>query len=95
MLSAEIRQRPDLSEAFWRLGPGRTRKNLRALRTTAAERGEIIAADPKRAADLLFGMWQGFSNLEPTVAGGAERVRASIHDRVTQGTDMFLAFHKA
>ena len=92
-LSAEIRRRPDLSDMFWRNGPGRTRANLAAILTVAAERGEIATDDPAQAADLLFGMWQGFSNLELAVAGGAERVRASVGDRVTSGTDLFLRQH--
>lgn len=92
-LSAEIRRRPELSEAFWRLGPGRTRANLTALLAAAAAQGEIVTDDPAQSADLLFGLWQGFSNLELAVAGGAERVRASVTDRVARGTDMFLALH--
>lgn len=93
LLSAEIRRRPDLSEAFWRLGPGRTRANLTAMLGHAVAQGEIAPIDPAHAADLLFGLWQGFSNLELAVAGGAERVRATVIERVTRGTEMFLALH--
>ena len=92
-LSAEIRRRPDLSDLFWRNGPCRTRANLTAMLKAAAATGEIAADDPAQAADLLFGMWQGFSNLELAVAGGAERVRAGIADRVSRGTELFLRLH--
>ncbi len=92
-LSAEIRRRPDLSEAFWRLGPGRTHANLAALLAAAVARGEIVAANSAEAANLLFGLWQGYTNLELAVAGGAERVRASVTERVTRGTNIFLALH--
>ena len=92
-LSAEIRRRPDLSEAFWRLGPGRTRANLTSLLADAASRGEIVADDPQAAAEALFGLWQGFSNLALVREGGAERVRASVAERVARGTAMFLAAH--
>ncbi|WP_425228245.1 TetR/AcrR family transcriptional regulator [Sphingomonas sp.] len=94
-LSAEIRRRPDLSAIFWDFGPGRTRANLTALIAAAAGRGEIAVADAAQAADLLFGLWQGFSNLELAIAGGAETVRAGMADRVTRGTDLFLTLYAA
>ena len=93
VLASEIRRRPDLSEAFWRLGPGRTRANLAALLTAAVARGELALDDAEAAADALFGAWQGFSPQMLVLDGGAERVRASVAERVARGTALFLKAH--
>ena len=92
-LSAEIRRNPDLSRAFWELGPGRTRANLATILTMAAERGEINMDDPGHAAEALFGLWQGFSNLQLAVDGGTEEARASIAGRVDRGIAIFMRAH--
>jgi len=93
VLSAEIRRHPNLSRAFWDLGPGRTRANLAAILSRAADRGEIDIDDPGEAADALFGLWQGFSNLQLALKGGSEEARASIAERVERGIAIFLRAH--
>lgn len=92
-LSAEIRRHPELSRAFWDLGPGRTRANLAAILSAAAERGEIAIDDPGEAADALFGLWQGFSNLRLAFVGGDRAVHASIPGRVDRGIVVFMRAH--
>lgn len=92
-LSAEVRRHPDLSATFWRLGPGRTRANLAALLAGASARGELAIDDPVRAADALFGVWQGFSNLQLAFDNGAAEVRASIEERVDAGIALFLTLY--
>lgn len=89
-LSAEVRRHPDLSRAFWDLGPGRTRANLASLMMAAAERGDIQVDDPALAADALFGLWLGFSQLQLTLDGGTEEVRSSVVDRVDRGIEIFI-----
>ena len=89
-LSAELRRHPDLSRAFWELGPGRTRRNLSRILAAAAARGEIAIGEPDHAADMLFGMWQGFTNLQLALAIGPDEARASIADRVDRGLAAFL-----
>ena len=91
-LSAEIRRHPHLSRAFWALGPGRTRANLIAILTAAAARGELTLDDPGHAADALFGLWQGFSNLQ-LASGTTDPVRASIGGRVERGIALFLRLY--
>jgi len=93
VLSAEIRQHPNLSRAFWELGPGRTRANLATILGGAAERGEIEIDDPDQAAEALFGLWQGFSNLQLALEGGSERTRSLISDRVDRGITIFMRAH--
>ncbi len=93
-LSADVRRRPDLSHAFWELGPGRTRANLAAILARAAEHGEIQIDDPGHAADALFGLWQGFSNLQLALEGGTEEMRALIAGRVDRGIAIFMRAHR-
>lgn len=92
-LSAEIRRHPDLSRAFWALGPGRTKANLAAILAAAAERGDITIDDPIHAAEALFGLWQGFSNLQLAFDGAGDDARASIAGRVDRGIAIFLRAH--
>jgi len=92
-LSAEIRRHPHLSSAFWELGPGRTRANLATIIAGAASRGEIVIDDAFEAADSLFGLWQGFSNLQLALDVGSDQVRASIERRVDRGIVIFMIFY--
>ena len=93
-LSADVRRHPNLSHAFWELGPGRTRANLAAILAKAAERGEIKIDDPGHAAEALFGLWQGFSNLQLALEGGTDDARAAIADRVERGIAIFMRAHR-
>lgn len=92
-LSAEIRRHPELSRAFWNLGPGRTRANLASVMAAAAKRSDITIDDPVLAADALFGLWIGFSQLQLTLEGGAEEVRSSVVERVDRGIKIFMRAH--
>ena len=92
-LSAELRLHPDLAKAFWDFGPGQTRANLAALLAVAAKRGDIMIEDPVQAAEALFGLWQGFSNLQLALALPPENVAAWIERRVSQGVEIFLRAH--
>lgn len=93
VLSGELRRHPDIAEAFYDLGPARTLRNLAALLTAAAERGEIEpAVPPDRAAEMLVGLWQGFSNYRLALGlPGAERDRAALEAQVREGVALFLA----
>ena len=86
-LAAELRRHPTMAHAFWTLGPGRTRANLARILVAANERGEINAADPEAAAEMLFGSWQGFGNLR--VALGVDQPD-TIETRVERGIQMFM-----
>ncbi|MBC7799061.1 MAG: TetR/AcrR family transcriptional regulator [Gemmatimonadaceae bacterium] len=93
-LSAELRRRPDLARAFWDLGPGQTRANLAAILEAAAHRGEIEIEEPVQAAEALFGLWQGFSNLQLALDVGPDEARASIAGRVERGIAIFMRAHR-
>jgi TetR/AcrR family transcriptional repressor of mexJK operon len=92
-LSAELRLHPNLAKAFWDLGPGQTRANLAAILGAAAERGEITIDDPFESAEGLFGMWQGFSNLQLALALLPSDRDAWISGRVARGIDLFMRAH--
>lgn len=89
-LSAELRRHPTLAQAFWTLGPGRTRANLAGVLAAASARGEIEIDTPEHAADLLFGMWQGFNNLRLALGIVTEAVDDFIAARVDRGVRAFL-----
>ena len=93
-LSAELRLHPALARAFWDLGPGKTRANLAAILAAAAKRGDIVIDDAHKAAEALFGLWQGFSNLQLALALPPEDVDAWIADRVARGVGIFLRAHQ-
>jgi TetR/AcrR family transcriptional repressor of mexJK operon len=92
-LSAELRLYPNLAKAFWDLGPGQTRANLAAILGAAAKRGEITIDDPFESAEGLFGMWQGFSNLQLALALLPSDRDAWISGRVARGIDLFMRAH--
>jgi hypothetical protein len=55
-----------LARRFYDLGPGKTRANLAALLSTAAQNGELEIRDAEEAAEHLVDLWQGISNSVPT-----------------------------
>jgi TetR/AcrR family transcriptional repressor of mexJK operon len=86
-LAGELSRHPDLARRFWDTGPGRTRANLTRLLHEADTNGELVISDPQRAADHLFGLWQGFSNFQ--LALGIPEP-ASIESRVDDAVRAFL-----
>ena len=90
VVAGELRRHEDLAHAFYELGPGRTRRNLAGLIAAAAARGELSVADPERAADELFGMWQGFTNFQLSLGVDIEAVRRAMPDRVDRSVGVFL-----
>ncbi len=86
-LAGELSRRPDLARRFWNCGPGRTRVNLARLIEEAATRGELDVTDPTRAADHLFGLWQGFTNFQ--LALGID-MDTEIAERVDGAVAIFL-----
>lgn len=92
-LSADLRRRPSLAQSFWALGPGRTRANLSGLIALGVHRREIDIPDHGEAADLLFGLWQGFSNLQTALGIETDDVRATIASRVRRGVTVFMTLY--
>ena len=95
VLSGELRRHPDIAQAFYELGPARTLRNLAAILADGAARGEIAPLpSPDRAAEMLIGVWQGFSNYRLALGlPGAERDRTALEGQVREGVAMFLRAH--
>lgn len=90
-LAGELSRHPDLARRFWDSGPGRTRRNLIALIDRARASRDLDVDDAELAAEQLFGLWQGFTNLQyalgiPDTTGLDRRVEA--------GVQMFLAAYR-
>ncbi len=82
-LAGELSRHPDLARRFWDAGPGRTRHNLVQLIIQANQNGELHVPDVELAAEQLFGLWQGFTNLQyalgiPDTTGLDRRVEAGV-----------------
>jgi len=88
-LSGELRRNPKLARMFYDAGPGRTMANLSSILAGPLASGLAIA-DPVRAAEVLFGMWQGMTNFQTMLGVDADRVVDTINDRVVLGVDLFL-----
>ncbi len=89
-LAGELGRHPELARRFWDAGPGRTRTNLVRLLADAARAGELELADPELAAEQLFGLWQGFTNLQYAL-GVADHV--GVVRRVEAGVELFMRGH--
>lgn len=92
VLSGELRRHPDIAQAFYELGPARTLRNLAAILAEAAARDEIALVVPaEQAAEMLVGLWQGYSNYRLALGiGGPERDPAALEALVRDGVALFL-----
>jgi TetR/AcrR family transcriptional regulator, mexJK operon transcriptional repressor len=91
VLAGELRRHPELARRFYDLGPAVTLRNLAVLLHRAVGAGQITVADPDRAAEQLFGLWQGATNYQLALDLNREALIASLPLRVTSGVDLFLA----
>jgi len=90
VVAGELRRHKDLARAFYDFGPGRTRANLARLIAGAAARGELSVSDPERAAEELFGLWQGFTNFQMSLDVDVEEIRRDLPDRIDRGVRLFM-----
>ena len=89
-LAGELRRHEVLAQRFYNVGPGRTRGHLAGLLAAADERGELAITDPFEAAEHLFGLWQGFSNLQLSLGVESAVIRRTLERRVDSAIDVFL-----
>ena len=89
-LSGELRRHETLARRFYSVGPGRTRDRLAAILAAASDRGELAIDDPFEAAEHLFGLWQGFSNLQLSLGVESKRIRRTLRRRVDRALDVFM-----
>ncbi len=93
-LSGELRRDPELARMFYEAGPGRTHANLTAILSSPLA-ASITIDEPRIAAELLFGIWQGMTNYRLMLGIDHAAVVASIPERVAIGVDRFLAAYAA
>ena len=93
VVAGELRRHEDLARAFYDLGPGRTRQNLAGIIAAAVARGELMAVDPKHAAEELFGMWQGFTNFQMALGIDIDAIRDGLPGRVERAVALFLRLY--
>ena len=88
VLAGELRRHPHVASAFYELGPARTIANLAAILAGAGD--QLAIDDPARAAEALFGLWQGASNFQLSLGVNTEAVEAAIAERVDYGITVFM-----
>lgn len=79
-----------VTKRFFDLGPGRGQRLLEELIAAAAARGELIAADSHEAADVLAGLWLGFTNLEIKLGMRPQLSDKEMIERVARGIQTFM-----
>jgi TetR/AcrR family transcriptional regulator, mexJK operon transcriptional repressor len=90
VLAGELRRHPTLARRFYALGPAVTLRNLAAILAVAAQRGQITVSDADRAAEQLFGLWQGVTNYQLALDLDREALERDLDARVADGVDLFL-----
>jgi len=94
VLAGELRRHPDVARTFYEVGPARTIANLAAILEDGGSR--LTIENPVKAAEALFGLWQGMSNFQLSLGVGTESAEAAIAERVDDGIAIFMrAFGKA
>jgi TetR/AcrR family transcriptional repressor of mexJK operon len=88
-LSGELRRDRELARLFFEAGPGRTISNLSAILSGPAAEG-LALPDPRKAAEMLLGMWQGMMNYQLMLGIDIEEIRASIAHRAEESVKRFL-----
>jgi TetR/AcrR family transcriptional regulator, mexJK operon transcriptional repressor len=93
ILSAEMGRHPGLGQRFYAAGPNRIWTMLAAMIEGAAQRGEVQASDPHRAAEDLIALWLGMVPLRHRFTELEPMSKAKIEDRVTHGVASFMRIY--
>lgn len=88
VLAGELRRHPDVAQTFYRIGPARTIERLSAILLSAGDR--LAIDDSVKAAEALFGLWQGASNFQLSLGIDTGNAQASIAERVDYGIRVFM-----
>ena len=88
VLAGELRRHPETARTFYELGPARTVTNLASILAGAGDKLEID--NPARAAEALFGLWQGASNFQLSLGIDDEQPTQAIAERVDYGIALFM-----
>ena len=95
VLAGELRRHEALARAFYQLGPGRTHANLAALLEAGMRRGELVELNPDRAAEDLFGLWQGLTNFQFALGIDVAVIQKDLDRRVHGGVQQFMRLYGA
>lgn len=89
-LAGELRRTPELAQAFYAAGPGKTVENLKEIFRNGCRRGELSIDDLDLAADQFLGLLQGYSSFQ--IALGVEPVplKDTLDRRVRAAVAIFL-----
>lgn len=94
ILAQEFVQMPELAQRFFLAGPNNCRMRLAAVLRDAEAAGAIATDDPITAAEDLFGIWQGFADIELKFGLIQGLDPAAIGARVARGTRRFLKAYR-
>ena len=88
VLAGELRRHPDVARTFYELGPARTIANLALILEGAGDR--LAIDDPAKAAEALFGLWQGASNFQLSLGVDTTGTEQAVAERVDYGIALFM-----
>ena len=88
VLAGELRRHPDIARTFYDIGPARTIANLALILEGAGDR--LAIDDPAKAAEALFGLWQGASNFQLSLGVDTTGTEQAVAERVDYGIALFM-----
>lgn len=88
VLAGELRRHPQIARTFYDIGPARTIENLAALLSTFGDR--LAIDEPTKAAEALFGLWQGASNFQLSLGVDSANTESRVAERVDYGIAVFM-----
>lgn len=89
-LAAEAVRHPVLAQRFFAAGPYHCRAKLAEMIAAGHERGEVVVEDAVRAAEDLFGLWQGMLPKERAMSQAPAPTLAEVDARVRRGVALFM-----
>jgi TetR/AcrR family transcriptional repressor of mexJK operon len=89
-LAGELRRTPELAQAFYEAGPGKTFENLKSIFRRGCARGELVIEDLDLAADQFLGLLQGYSSFQIALGVEPTPLAESVERRASAATDLFL-----
>lgn len=90
VIIAEVRRSPELADAFHRAGPGSGASSLEMRIEAEMRRGRLRPADPRKTADMLYGMAMGAAHMKVLLGLADPPDETEIAERVDQAVAVFL-----
>jgi AcrR family transcriptional regulator len=94
MIAAEGERAPDITRAFYAMGPARGVETLANYISDAVAAGELRACDPERAARIFFSLCSGHHTKARLCNAEAEPTPAEIEADVAEAVRVFLAGYR-